>query len=121
MLDYNRQVDLTINVTRRTQLPRSTFELLFRAARLVNERAVAEVQHEGGTPLRLAHTQLFPHIAFEGIRLTEIAKRLDVTKQAISPLVDELVDTGMVERVADPADQRAKLIRWTRAGRAALQ
>ena len=108
-------------MARRTQLPRSTFELLLRAARLVNERAIARIQRDGDTRLRLAHTQLFPHITFEGIRLTEVAKRLEVTKQAISPLVDELVDAGMVERIADPVDQRAKLIRWTRAGRRALQ
>jgi DNA-binding MarR family transcriptional regulator len=108
-------------MARRTQLPRSTFELLFRAARLVNERAIARIQREGATRLRLAHTQLFPHITFDGVRLTEVAKRLEVTKQAIGPLVDELVEAGMVERIADPADQRAKLIRWTRAGRAAMQ
>jgi DNA-binding MarR family transcriptional regulator len=108
-------------MARRPQLPRSTFELLLRAARRVNERAIGELQRTGATGLRLAHTQLFPHITFDGVRLTEIARRLEVTKQAIGPLVDELVDAGMVERIADPADQRAKLIRWTRAGGAALR
>ena len=102
-------------------LPRSTFELLFRAARLVNERAVANARSAGATRLRLAHTQLFPHIAFDGTRMTEIAKRLEVTKQAIGPLVDDLVAAGMVERIPDPRDQRAKLIRWTRQGRRALE
>jgi DNA-binding MarR family transcriptional regulator len=102
-------------------LPRSTFELLFRAARLVNERAVTNARSAGATSLRLAHTQLFPHIAFDGTRMTEIAKRLEVTKQAIGPLVDDLVAAGMVERVPDPSDQRAKLIRWTRQGRRALE
>lgn len=102
-------------------LPRSTFELLFRAARLVNERAVGEIQRAGATGLRLAHTQLFPHISSDGVRLTEIARRLEVSKQAIGPLVDELVAAGMVERTADPADHRAKLIRWTSAGQAAVR
>lgn len=102
-------------------LPRSTFELLFRAARLVNERAIAQIQRAGAPELRLAHTQLFPHIAFDGVRLTEIAKRLQVSKQAIGPLVDDLVAAGVVERIADPRDQRAKLIRWTRRGRRALE
>jgi DNA-binding MarR family transcriptional regulator len=105
----------------RKPLPRSTFELLFRAARLVNERAVADARDAGATNLRLAHTQLFPHITFDGIRMTEIARRLEVTKQAIGPLVDDLVAEGMVERIADPSDQRAKLIRWTRRGRRALE
>lgn len=101
------------------QLPRSTFELLFRAARLVNERAIARVQEAGGT-VRMAHTALFPHITTEGVRLTSIAERLGVTKQAIGPLVDDLERDGLVERIADPEDGRAKRIRWTRDGQRAL-
>jgi len=101
------------------QLPRSTFELLFRASRLVNEHAIARVQAAGGT-LRTAHTQLFPHITTGGIRLTELADKIGVTKQAIGPLVDDLEREGIVERVDDPADRRAKRIRWTRKGQRAL-
>ena len=101
------------------QLPRSTFELLFRAARLVNERAIARVQAAGGR-LRAAHTQLFPHITSDGIRLTDLADKLGVTKQAIGPLVDDLEREGVVERVDDPHDRRAKRIRWTRKGQRAL-
>lgn len=104
---------------RNVQLPRSTFELLFRAARLVNEQAIARVQAAGGT-LRTAHTQLFPHISRDGIRLTELADRIGVTKQAIGPLVDDLEREGVVERVDDPDDRRAKRIRWTRKGERAL-
>jgi DNA-binding MarR family transcriptional regulator len=114
MLDY-------LWMARRKQLPRSTFELLFRASRLVNERAVANARRAGATQLRLAHTQLFPHIAFDGVRITEIARRLEVTKQAIGPLIDDLVAAGMVERIPDPTDARAKLVRWTRRGRQALE
>src|SRR4029079_11374484 len=84
-------------------------------------RAGTNARSAGATNLRLAHTQLFPHIAFDGTRMTEIAKRLEVTKQAIGPLVDDLVAAGMVERIPDPSDQRAKLIRWTRQGRRALE
>lgn len=101
------------------QLPRSTFELLFRAARLVNEAAIARVQASGGR-LRTAHTQLFPHITTNGVRLTELADTLGVTKQAIGPLVDDLEREGVVERVDDPDDRRAKRIRWTRKGQRAL-
>lgn len=101
------------------ELPRSTFELLFRAARLVNEAAIARVRVAGGT-LREAHTQLFPHITREGVRLTAIAEKLGVTKQAIGPLVDDLEREGVVERVDDPEDARAKRIRWTAKGERAL-
>ncbi|HEU0035532.1 MAG TPA: MarR family transcriptional regulator [Kofleriaceae bacterium] len=100
-------------------LPRSTFELLFRAARLVNEQAIARVQQAGGK-VRLAHTALFPHITSEGVRLTTLAEQVGVTKQAIGPLVDDLEDEGVIERVDDPDDRRAKRIRWTAKGRRAL-
>lgn len=101
-------------------LPQATFELLFRAARLVNERAIARVQARGAT-LRKAHTTVFPHITRAGVRLTAIAAALDVSKQAVAPLVDDLEGAGLVERVDDPADGRAKLIRWTPAGVRALR
>jgi DNA-binding MarR family transcriptional regulator len=100
-------------------LPRSTLELLFRAARLVNERAIARV-NDRGIPLRAAHTALFPHISAEGVRLTALADKLGISKQAIGPLVDDLEREGVVERIADPADARAKLIRWTKKGQRAL-
>ena len=103
------------------RLPRSTFELLFRAARLVNERAIARIQRAGASNLRLAHTGLFPHITDAGIRQTELADKLGVTKQAIGPLVDDLERDGVVERIPDPADARAKLVRWTAKGRRALR
>lgn len=103
------------------RLPRSTFEVLFRAARLVNERAVARMQQMGATGLRLAHTALLPHITDAGVRQTELADKLGVTKQAIGPLVDDLEREGIVERIPDPADARAKLVRWTPKGRRALR
>ena len=105
----------------RSALPRSTFELLLRAARLVNERAVRQLQRTGATRLRLAHTALLPHISEAGIRQTALADRLGVTKQAIGPLVDDLAREGLVERIDDPSDRRAKLVRWTHAGRQALR
>jgi DNA-binding MarR family transcriptional regulator len=100
----------------------ASLELLFRAARLLNERAVARVREHDARAVRLrtSHTSLFPHLDFEGMRLTELAARVGVTKQAIAPLVDDLEAMGVVERVPDPADGRAKLIRFSKRGRAAL-
>lgn len=101
------------------QLPRSTFELLFRAARIVSATAVMRVQATGGK-VRNAHTQLFPHITSEGVRLTELSARIGVSKQAIGPLVDDLEREGLIERIDDALDRRAKLIRWTRKGERAM-
>lgn len=96
-------------------------QLLFKAARLLDERALERLRAmPGAPPVRPAHTKLFPHISHDGIRATELARRLEVTKQAVAPLVADLVGWGMVEQVADPTDGRARLIRWTEDGRRGL-
>jgi DNA-binding MarR family transcriptional regulator len=97
-----------------------TVQLLFKAARLLNERAIARVQERTDARIRVAHTALFPHVDLEGTRLTEIARRLGTTKQAAGQLVDELEELGVLERVADPADARAKLVRFSKKGRRGL-
>lgn len=99
---------------------RSTVQLLLKAARLLNERAILRMREKTRRPVRTAHTTLLPHIDLAGTRLTDLAARLGVTKQAASQLVDELVDMGMLERVPDPADARAKLIRFSKLGQKAL-
>lgn len=91
----------------------SVAQLLFKCARLLNEQALARVEVPEGAPrLRPAHTSLFPHIDLAGTRLTDLAKRVGVSKQAVGQLVDELEQLGVIERVADPQDGRAKLIRF---------
>jgi DNA-binding MarR family transcriptional regulator len=97
-------------------------QLLFTAARLLDEHAVARVtRHSPNVQLRPAHTSLFPHIDRSGTRLTELARRLGVTKQAIGQLVSDLEALAVLERVEDPKDGRAKLVRFTDKGLVALQ
>lgn len=99
----------------------STLQLLFKAARLLDEEALRRIAAKTGRPpLRRAHTALLPHIALEGTRLTELATKLGVTKQAVSQLVDDLEAAGVVARVACPDDARAKLVTFTASGRARL-
>ena len=99
----------------------ATLPLLFKASRLCNERALAmAASDQTRPPVRPAHTALFPHLDFEGIRLTELAARVGTTTQAVGQLVDDLVALGMVERISDPQDKRAKRVRFSRRGHAAL-
>src|SRR3982751_4589046 len=99
----------------------ATLQHLFKASRLANERALARAASDQvRPPVRAAHTALFPHLDFEGIRLTDLAARVGVTKQAVGQLVDDLAALGLVERVSDPDDSRAKRIRFSRRGHAAL-
>lgn len=99
---------------------RRTVQLLFKAARLLNERAIERIRLRTDEPVRVTHTTVLPHIDLEGTRLTELARRLGVTKQAAGQLVDELEEMGFLERVADPKDARAKLVRYSKKGQAAM-
>jgi DNA-binding MarR family transcriptional regulator len=68
--------------------------------------------------IRYRHGSVFRFIDEEGSRLTVLADRAGLTKQAIGELVDELERLGYVERATDPQDRRAKLIRLTERGAA---
>lgn len=100
----------------------SVGQLLIKAARLFNEEGIRRVRERFPAYARfgLSHLAIMPHLDLAGTRTTELAKRMDVTKQAVAQLVDDLVDAGWVERVPDPADKRAKLVRFTSAGRGSL-
>lgn len=99
----------------------SVAQLLFKCARLVNERAIARVNEEPqAIRLRQSHTNLFPHLDFDGVRITELARRLDVSKQAVSQTIAELELMDVVETIPDPSDGRARLARFTDKGKAAI-
>lgn len=99
----------------------STLQLLFRAARLANDRAIARVNADAGRAVfRRAIADLLPHIDFDGVRIGVIAAKVGVTKQAVSKVVAELAEAGVVEVVPDPDDARARLVRFTPRGADAI-
>ena len=83
----------------------------------VFEREVFPRLHAAGYgDLRPGHGCVFGTITPEGARLTDLAERANLTKQAVGEVVSELEQRGYVERVPDPADGRAKIIRLTERG-----
>lgn len=98
----------------------STGQVLLRVARLYNEAAIARLQALGHPDVRLVHTTLLPHLDVDGTRLTTLAERMGVSKQAVGPLVDELEALGYLERRPDPRDGRARIVAYTEKGRAAM-
>ncbi len=111
-------VESRLEFGRRKRL--STGQLLLRAARLLNQRAVSRVRAAGQPELRPVHLTLMPHLDIEGTRLTELAARMGISKQGVSQIVADLEQMGVVERRPDPSDGRARLVRFTRRGEEAL-
>jgi DNA-binding MarR family transcriptional regulator len=70
----------------------------------------------GVTGHRDSWNNVMPHIPPGGIRLTELATRAGMTKQAMAELVAEIERRGYLQRTTDPADRRAKIITFTGQG-----
>jgi len=104
-----------------TQPPQTvnTVTLLGRAYSLLGFRIVDGVVG-AGFPQKPAHSAVFAQIAPEGSRLTELARRANMSPQAMGELVDELEQLDYVVRRLDPADRRAKLITLTKKGQACI-
>lgn len=99
----------------------STAQLLMKCGRLCNDRGLDLLRRKTGQAgLRTAHTNLLPHIDLDGTRLTEVARRMGISKQAVGQLVEEMEAMDMLERVPDPGDGRARLVRFSATGRAGL-
>ena len=59
---------------------------------------------------------MFGNIDPDGSRLTDLAERARMTKQSVGEVASDLEQRGYVERVPDPSDGRAKIIRLTERG-----
>lgn len=68
-----------------------------------------------------AHIHITRHLALEGSRLTDLAQRAGMSKQAMGTLVNQCEAWGMVRRESDPSDARAHRICFTPTGRAWLE
>lgn len=66
--------------------------------------------------LRQGFIPVFIHLPTMGGRLTDLAEKASMTKQAMGETVEELVKLGYLTRFPDPKDGRAKLIVRTEKG-----
>ncbi|OYD50138.1 MarR family winged helix-turn-helix transcriptional regulator [Acidovorax kalamii] len=106
--------------------------LLGHAMRRFDARVLQLMAHNVEVPLALsnlaardqvtaAHVHITRHLALSGDRLTDLAQRAGMTKQAMANLVDQCEAWGLVTREADPLDARARRVCFTPVGLAWLQ
>src|SRR5256885_4959440 len=106
---------------RHTSIPQNRIPLhglLDLAAQLATTEFFAGVAEHGYDDIRPGHGCVFGHIEPDGSRLTDLAARAGYSKQAVGEGTADLERMGYVERVPDPEDRRAKIIRLTEPGRA---
>jgi DNA-binding MarR family transcriptional regulator len=96
--------------------PENLGVLLREPYRLGNERLHQRFADRGHAEIRTPHGNVFPYLDDDGTRVSVLAERAQITKQSMAELVSHLERHGYVERVPDPDDGRAKLVRTTKKG-----
>lgn len=71
--------------------------------------------------LSASHVHITRHLALDGSRLTDLAQRANMSKQAMGKLVEQCEAWGLVTRLADARDARARRIVFTPVGLSWLQ
>ena len=77
-----------------------------------------QVVAAGFDDLGRAHVRLFRYPTAEGLRPSELADRLQVSKQSVNDLLRDLEARGYLVLEPDPGDGRARVVRLTDRGRA---
>lgn len=96
--------------------------VLFAAARALDESAQTVVNEQlGEVVARPALMRILPWLEAGPSRVTEIAKRVDVTKQAVGQALKTCEERGWIAYETDPRDGRATLVRLTDEGHAAVE
>ena len=94
--------------------------LLAEVKNAISDELYARLHEAGYGDIRPAHGCVFGFIdRTGGARLTALADRSGLTKQAVGEAVADLERLGYVERIPDPGDGRAKIIRLSERGREA--
>jgi DNA-binding MarR family transcriptional regulator len=85
-----------------------------RIERMVHRELEILMSRTGYSAVRVPHLNVFAHVPRgAGIRMSELAERMQLTKGAVTQLVSYLEEHGFLERVPDPTDRRAVLVRPT--------
>ena len=64
-----------------------------------------------------AVTRMFGQMGLKPIGISELARRMVISRQAVHQLVQEAVGYGLVEIIPSTKDKRTKLVQFTEAGR----
>ena len=90
------------------------FRLLWQRMR---DGAHLHVVAAGFPDVQPAHLQVFRRPSPDGERPSDLAARLQISKQSVNDLLGHLEERGYLRREADPSDGRGRVVRLTDKGR----
>jgi DNA-binding MarR family transcriptional regulator len=96
--------------------PENLAILLREPLRAMNEQLLERLAERGHGTVRAPHGNVMQYLDDAGTRVSVLAERAQMTKQAMAELVAHLEAHDYVVRVPDPHDGRAKLVRATPRG-----
>lgn len=96
--------------------------MLFRSARSMSERIATHIHPDLDAPgYALLVTILELDADGQGVRAVDVANRTKLHKSTLSRSIADLERLGLVARVRDPQDARARLVTLTERGRTAVE
>jgi DNA-binding MarR family transcriptional regulator len=88
-------------------------------AQAIHRRIIHELNAAGFEELRVPHMAVMQFPGPDGVRPSALAERAGMSKQAMNQLLRSLEGLGYIARSDAPNEGRARIIRFTKRGRAA--
>ncbi len=88
-------------------------------AHAIHRRIIRELNAAGFKDLHVPHMAVLQFPGPDGVRPGTLAERAGMSKQAMNRLLRSLEDLGYITRSDAPGEGRARIIRFTKRGRAA--
>lgn len=92
--------------------------LLAQRAQWMETQLYNGAEQEGYGHVTPAMSRMFGQMGKEAVSLSELARRLIVSRQAVHQMANEAVKHGLVELVDSPTNKRVRLVKFTPQGEA---
>lgn len=90
--------------------------LLLRRSEWIEARVLEAASRNGYGAVTPAMNRMFAHMRSRPVGLSELARQLGISRQAVHELARQAEALGLVELLASEQDARVKLVRFTAAG-----
>ena len=99
------------------ELPPGTMRLLHEAFQVLRRREQDYLAERGYEGVTLTHARVVQHVVYTGGSLSEIARRSEISRQAVAKVARDLEEMGFVALAPSAEDRRAYEARLTAEGK----